>query len=126
MHIETALRERALETKSARPPLPARRTMAQRVVDALQEIAEGHANVLRHSEKSWASITFAGTRHRLVLEFEGAKAIEAGECFIAYLPEHEFAVPGQLVADAAVTEVESIAQPPRLTVTCELLLLEES
>ena len=125
MHIETGLRERALETKSARPPRPIRRTMAQRVVGALQEIAEGHATVLRHSEKSWASITFAGTRHRLVLEFGGAKAVEAGECFIAYLPEHEFAIPGQLVADAAVIEVESIVQPPRLTVTCELLLLEE-
>ena len=126
MHIETALRERALETKSARSPRPVRRTMAQRVVDALQDIADGHACVQRHSEKSWASITFAGTRHRLVLEFDGAKAVEAGECFIAYLPEHEFAIPGQIVADAAVTEVESIAQPPRLTVTCELLLLEES
>ena len=125
MHIETGLRERALETKSARPPRPVRRTMAQRVVEALQEIAEGQAQVLHHSEKSWASITFAGTRHRLVLEFEGAKAVEAGECFIAYLPENEFAIPGQLVADAAVTEVESIVQPPRLTVTCELLLLEE-
>ena len=125
MHIETALRERAPETKSARPPRPVRRTTAQRVVEALQEIAEGQAQVLHHFEKSWASITFAGTRHRLVLEFDGAKAAEAGECFIAYLPEHEFAIPGQLVADAAVTEVESIAQPPRLTVTCELLVLEE-
>ena len=125
MHIETGLRERALETKSARPPRPVRRTMAQRVIEALQEIAEGQAQVLHHSEKSWASITFAGTRHRLVLEFEGAKAVEAGECFIAYLPEKQFAIPGQLVADAAVTEVESIVQPPRLTVTCELLLLEE-
>ena len=125
MHIETALRERTLETKSARPPRPVRRTMAERVVEALQAIAEGQASVLRHTEKSWASITFAGTRHRLALEFEGEEAVQAGECFIAYLPEHEFAIPGHLVADAAVVEVDSVLQPPKLTVTCELLLLEE-
>lgn len=125
MHIETALRARTLETKSARPPRPVRRTMAERVVEALQAIAEGKTTVLRHTEKSWASITFAGTRHRLVLEFEGEEAVQAGECFIAYLPEHEFAIPGHLVADAAVVEVDSVLQPTKLTVTCELLLLEE-
>jgi hypothetical protein len=96
-----------------------------RLTLALLELAQGHARLLSHSEKSWASITFAGTRHRYVLEFDGAEAVEAGDCFIVFLPEHEFALSGQLVADAAVTEVDHMASPPLMRVTCELLLLEE-
>jgi len=45
---------------------------------------------------------------------------------IAELPDHEFALPGQLVADASVSAVDhALAPSPRLTVTCELLLLED-
>ena len=93
--------------------------------EALLALAEGRATILSHDEKSWASITFAGTRHRLELVFEGAEAVQAGELFIAFLPEHEFAIPHHLVADAAVTAVDHRLDPPRMTVTCELLLLEE-
>ncbi|MEL1249878.1 hypothetical protein [Aurantiacibacter gilvus] len=96
------------------------------LADAQLALADGPARIVRHEEKSWASITFAGSRHRVELAFEGAEAVEAGECFIVFLPEHEFTIRGQLVADAAVVEVESVAAPPKLTVTCEILLLEES
>ncbi|RPF72848.1 hypothetical protein EG799_12745 [Aurantiacibacter spongiae] len=89
-------------------------------------LGDGQAQIVSHTERSWASITFAGTRHRVVLAFEGADAVEAGECFIAFLPDHEFAIRGQLVADAAVTRVDHAAAPPRLVITCELLLLEEA
>lgn len=102
-----------------------RLTSGERLLQALSDLAEGRASIAHHSESSWASITFAGTRHRVTMRFEGPRAIEAGECFIAFLPEHEFSIPGQLVADAAVTEVDHTAQPPVLKVTCELLLLEE-
>ena len=95
------------------------------LASALLALAEHRAQVITHGEKAWASITFAGTRHRVTLEFRGGEAIEAGECFIAFLPEHEFTIPGQLVADAAVVEVHHCLDPAVLTVTCELLLLEE-
>ncbi|TIX52153.1 hypothetical protein E5222_05315 [Alteraurantiacibacter aquimixticola] len=88
-------------------------------------MGEGRGRVARHSERSWASITFAGTRHQVDMLFEGSDAIAAGECFIAFLPEHEFSIPGHIVADAAVTEVDHRMEPPRLQVRCELLLLEE-
>lgn len=102
-----------------------RRTPGERLLEALAALAQGKARVVSQTESSWASITFAGTRHRVMLEFTGGNAVEAGECFIAFLPEHEFAIPGQLVADAAVVEVDHVAAPPVLRVTCELLLLEE-
>lgn len=104
-----------------------RRTLADRLREALAELAQGRGQVLTHSETPWASVTFSGTRHRIELAFEGTEAVEAGECFIALLPEHEFAVPGQLVADVAVIEADHrLAPEPRLTIVAELLLLEES
>lgn len=114
------------EPLAPRPPRP-RRTAADRLRAALADLHDHHGQVLTHSEKAWASITFAGTRHCLALLFAGEEAVEAGEAFVAELPDHEFAIPGQLVADAGVTEVEHRLIPePRLVVRCELLLLEES
>ena len=89
-------------------------------------LCQHHAQVLRHNEKAWASITFAGTRHELTLLFAGDEAVAAGEEFIAELPEHEFTIAGELVADAAISSVEHRLLPsPRLVVECEVLLLEE-
>lgn len=103
------------------------RTTGDRLREALLALADYRGQVLTHSERAWASITFAGTRHTLALLFAGREAVAAGEAFIAALPEHEFTLPGQLVADAAITEVEHRLLPhPRLVVQCELLLLEES
>lgn len=107
------------------PTRKRRRSKGERLIEALQGLAQGRAAITRHTETSWASITFAGTRHKVELVFEGEDAVEAGECFIAFLPEHEFALPGQLVADAAVVEVDHRLDPPLMTVVCELLLLEE-
>lgn len=106
-------------------PRAARRSPAVRLREQLLGLACGHATVMGHEEKAWASVTFAGARHRVELAFEGLDAVAAGESFIAFLPEHEFAIPGQLVADAAVTGVDHRLDPPRMRVTCELLLLEE-
>jgi len=123
----------AIETKSAATPsLRARRhrprrTIGDRVREALLDLAQGHASLLTHEEKAWSSITFTGTRHELMLDFDGAAAMQAGEQFVADLPDHEFSLPGQLVADATVTKTESSFLPePRLVVTTVLLLLEES
>ncbi|WP_298467703.1 hypothetical protein [uncultured Erythrobacter sp.] len=127
-----------LETKSADPvdaPSPAlrgrryrpKRTTADRVREALLMLAEGRASLLSHEEKAWSSITFTGTRHEMMLDFDGAEAVAVGEEFIANLPDHEFRIPGQLVADATVREVEHrFGEDERMVVTAELLLLEES
>lgn len=112
-------------------PLPLthrrRRTLADRLREALIALAEGHGEVLRHEERAWASVTFAGARHRITLDFAGTQAVAGGEALIAKLPEHEFALPGQLVADATVCAVEHDLLPqPRLRVACELLLVEDA
>lgn len=106
---------------------PARRSAGDRLRQALLELAEHRAQIVTHTEKAWASITFAGTRHSLALLFAGDEAVQAGERFIAVLSEHEFEIPRQLVADAGITEVDHrVAPTPRMVVQCDLLLLEEA
>ena len=117
-----------LETKSASPTRRYRpkRTTADRVREALLMLAEGRANLLNHEERAWSSITFSGTRHEVMLDFEGREAVEVGEEFIAALPDHEFTIPGQLVADATVRDVDHrFGASERMRVTAVLLLLEE-
>lgn len=114
------------ESKPPRPPR-ARRSAGDRLRQALLVLAEHQGQVITHTEKAWASITFAGTRHSLSLLFAGDEAVEAGERFVAVLPDHEFAIPGQLVADAGIVEVEHRLSPtPRMAVQCDLLLLEDA
>jgi hypothetical protein len=113
------------DTRSPRIPIHDQRLPGDRLRDALLALAHGQAAILSHAETRWASVTFTGARHRLELLFDGAEAIEAAERFIAFLPEHEFDILGQLVADAAVTEVDHRLDPPLMTVRCELLLLED-
>ena len=104
-----------------------RRTLADRVRSALLTITNGHGTLLSHEEKAWASITFSGTRHEVVLEFCGPDAVAAGEELIERLPDHEFTLPRQLVADATIGKVDHrFGAMERLEVTAVLLLLEES
>lgn len=118
-----------IEVKAAPQPAAAfraRRTTADRVRTALMTLTGGAGTLILHEEKAWASITFAGTRHEVTLEFCGADAVVGGEELIERLPDHEFRIPGQLVADATITKVDHrFGAMERLEVTAVLLLLEE-
>jgi hypothetical protein len=93
---------------------------------ALADLAGGRAQVVRHVERPWASVTFSGIRHTIVLAFTGAEAVTAGEAFIAALPEYEFAILRQFVAEATVVSIEHESLPePRLRIEADLLLLED-
>ena len=49
------------------------------LLSTLLELTEGKGELVRHAERSWASATFSGTRHNVVLSFTGADAVSAGE-----------------------------------------------
>lgn len=119
-----------VDTTPAAPPQTPRhlrRTDADRLREALIALAGGHGTVVSHEERPWASVTFAGARHRVVLEFAGDDAVTGGETLIADLFEHEFSLPRQLVADATVVATDHRLLPePCLRVECELLLVEDS
>ena len=96
------------------------------LLSALLTLAGGRAELIRHSERPWASVTFSGSRHTVLLAFTGTEAVAAGEALIAALPEHEFTIARQLVADAAILAVEHALRPvPRIEVEVEILLLED-
>lgn len=120
------------ETKSAlaaaaaihRSPL-ARGPWAHLLTQILR-LGEGHGQLVQHAERPWASATFSGSRHSVSLAFTGPEAAEAGERLIAALPDHEFDIPGQLVADACAAEVHHALLPEVvLEMTLEVLLLED-
>ena len=103
-----------------------KRDPANQLLAALYSLGQGHGALLRHEERAWASITFAGSRHTLAFRFAGEAGVAAGEVFVAELPEHEFAIPHNLVADATVTAVRHELLPkPSLEVECEVLMLDE-
>ena len=105
--------------------LRARRPWA-RLLDAVLGLAGPGAEFISHAERPWASVTFAGSRHTIVLGFSGAAAIAAGEAFAEALPGHEFAIPRQIVADAVVTGMRHEAMPAeRLVIEAELLLVDD-
>ena len=107
--------------------IAAERGAARHLRKAMLALARGHGAIGHHAEKPWASITFSGSRHTIRMLFEGLEAVDAAEILIAELAEHEFAIPGQLVADAAITGVEHDLLPnPRMVVDCELLLLVDA
>ena len=96
------------------------------LLSAVLGLAGGKAELLRHWERPWASVTFSGSRHGVVLTFRGADAVAAGETFIETLGEHEFNLSRQIVADAAIVSVDHAALPePVLTVEAEFLLLDD-
>ncbi|MDE2435291.1 MAG: hypothetical protein KGM49_03430 [Sphingomonadales bacterium] len=96
------------------------------LLSALLRLAGGSAELVRHSERPWASVTFTGQRHAVLLSFSGAEAVAAGERYAEAVPDHEFALPHKLVADAAVVAMVHTALPePKLEVEVELLLLDE-
>ncbi|MEZ5695197.1 MAG: hypothetical protein R3E18_01820 [Sphingomonadaceae bacterium] len=118
---------RADSTLRKQPLRKPRRGPSDHLRSALQVLAAGQGQLLSHAEKPWASITFSGSRHTLRFAFDGAEAVSAGEDLIDVLPEHEFTIPGQLVADAIVTGVDhALLHSPRMEVTLEVLMLDDS
>lgn len=49
----------------------------------------------------WASVTFSGARHRLVLRLSGPLAGAAADAVLPDLGEREFTLPGHILIDIA-------------------------
>jgi hypothetical protein len=99
----------------------------ERLLRAVTALAGPSAELMRHDEAPWASVTFAGTRHTMVLRYAGWEACDEAEALIAALPEHEFQIPKTLVADATVSRLDQVLLPePETTVELTLLLLDDA
>jgi hypothetical protein len=98
----------------------------ERLLRAVTALAGPQAELVAHREEPWASVTFAGTRHMIVLRYQGWEAGDAAEALIDALPDHEFTIPRVLVADAAVVRLDQVLLPePDMTLELALLLLDD-
>jgi hypothetical protein len=92
---------------------------ATQLVRALERSGPG-VTVARHDSTPWASVTFAGARHRLRIE---APLTPGFDRWLAELPAAEFALRGHLVADRAIGSIEHC--DGRATVAIEALTVED-
>lgn len=69
---------------------------------------------------AWASVTFTGARHRMVIAVDDTPATET---WLAALPELDLPLRGHLVADLRVDAVEQDGSA--LHATIEILTVEE-
>lgn len=72
------------------------------------------------STTRWASATFTGARHELVLALT---ADDGAECWLADLPEAELALPGHLIADLKIVRMRQ--DGTALSATLEVLTVED-
>ncbi len=116
--------DRAMTTRVRRKN---RRGPWLQLLSQVVRLAGDRAEIIRHCERPWSSVTFSGARHTVVLAFTGVNELEDGDDFIAALPDHEFTIPRQIVADATITAADQQTIPePKMTIEAELLLLEEA
>ena len=85
------------------PRMP-RRDPHVRMMARLIELAGPGAPIIASSSRPWASATFIGAQHRVILRFEGEEAQPSATRFAESLPEAEFSISGHIVADACVDE----------------------
>lgn len=98
---------------------------ATALIRAVLSLAKGDAALEEHRGTAWASATFTGMRHAMRLRFEGASAIETGQWLAGILPEHEFRMPGHLVADIVVADTHRRHEgAPSMTLIIEALTVE--
>lgn len=72
---------------------------AVRLIRQLIELLGPGAELVRAHEREWASATFSGARHSLLLRLPVIGQAAPVPVVIATLPEHEFDLDRQIVAD---------------------------
>ena len=99
-----------------------RRDAGDMLVTAMLDHGAGGACVRRTGTR-WASATFSGMRHAVVLHFTGADAVAQGRALAAGLDVYEFTLHGHIVADICVVRREE--RGGELVLEIEALTVED-
>lgn len=94
-------------------------TLLERALLASAAAAGCPIGIARSEMERWASVTFAGARHRIVLTGAASPALNR---WTARLPEAELALRGHLVADLTIER--RTRQAERVTIELEILTVE--
>lgn len=73
----------------------------------------------------WQSLTFIGEQHKICLRIPGADSLEIASGLIDGIEEHEFPVPGHVVADIAVVRGPDLGEDGSVALEIEALTVEE-
>lgn len=75
------------------------------------------------NERTWHSVTFSGVQVCISVILHSAQHADCATCFEQALPEHEFDLCGQLVADIAV--IETVAGENQHRLMIDALILDD-
>lgn len=73
----------------------------------------------------WNSLTFAGERHHILLRIPGPGAAPVAKLLVDGLDEADFTIPGQIVADIALTRPLAEMDDGAIMVEIEALTVAE-
>ena len=76
------------------------------------------------TSRPWASITFSGERHRLILSLPGPGAQAAVDAFLDGLEDREFTLRGHILADIEAAGIQRDADG-QIRLTLEALTVED-
>lgn len=103
-----------------------RLTAGQRLAQALFDQAGPHARLVRHGETQWSSATFSGSRHTLVIRFDGDAALEGAEALVTAISDDAITIAGALIAELTVSAFTQTLLPhPSAEMTVTALLLDQ-
>lgn len=84
----------------------------------------GAVSVTPEPPEPWASGTYEGARCVMCITIEGTGAAEVADRFLADLGEHEWAVPGHVVADLGLLDDARRDGGTEVVLRLEALLIE--
>ncbi len=101
-----------------------RGTTATRLIRILLDLAGPGSELIGAREREWASATFSGARHSIDLRLSISALGDAPPAAMIMLPEHQFALSGEIVADCVVAfGMQETDSANRVWQNCQIELL---
>jgi len=106
-------------------PRPPRKDPHTRVIAELLKHAGADSSVIATSSRPWASATFVGARHGIVLRLEGEDHATRAAALAQAVPDLEFSIIGHIVADACVDACDAAPDDPATLLHLSILTIED-
>lgn len=94
-----------------------------RALLARADVSRDAVRLVSYRATDWHSLTFAGERHELTVRIPGEDRIAIVRRLIGGLGEHEFNLPGHIVADIGATERVTFEREDAIEVAVEALTI---
>ena len=106
-------------------PRPPKKDPHTKVIAQLLDLAGTDSSVIATSSRPWASATFVGARHIVMLRIKGPDNGERATALANRLPDAEFSIAGHIVADACADELRPAADGSETVMRLSILTIED-